>query len=89
MGVVQELLQLSPIDWFVVGLATFTCLVGALLPRLGNLLGRLMLGEDPLLARWQAARKAKREKGLQIKAARKASKASRQIGVSQPPADLP
>lgn len=77
MGVVQELLQLSAIDWFVVGLATFTCLVGALLPRIGNLLGRLMLGEDPLLTRWQAARKAKRERGLQMKLARKASKLAR------------
>lgn len=89
MGVVQELLQLSPIDWFVVGLATFTCLVGALLPRIGNLLGRLMLGEDPLLARWQAARKIKRDRGLQLKLARKASKASRQVGPGQPPAEAP
>jgi hypothetical protein len=41
MGVLHELLQLSAIDWFVVGLATFTCLVGALLPRFGNFIGRL------------------------------------------------
>ncbi len=85
MGVVQELLQLSLIDWFVVGLATFTCLVGALLPRIGNLLGRLMLGEDPLLARWQAARKAKRERALHNKLARKASKSARQGPASPPP----
>ena len=85
MGVVHELLQLSAIDWFVVGLATFTCLVGALLPRIGNLLGRLMLGEDPLLVRWQAARKAKREKGLQLKLARKASKMARRSDPTQAP----
>lgn len=74
MGVVHELLQLSAIDWFVVGLATFTCLVGALLPRFGNFIGRLMLGEDPLLARWQQARLQRRERGQQLKAARKAQK---------------
>lgn len=74
MGVLRELLQLSAIDWFVVGLATFTCLVGALLPRFGNFIGRLMLGEDPLLAKWQLARVQRRERGLQLKAQRKADK---------------
>lgn len=84
MGVVQELLQLSAIDWFVVGLATFTCLVGALLPRFGNFIGRLMLGEDPLLAKWQLARRQRRERGLELKAQRKAGKQARRAAPPQP-----
>lgn len=83
----DELRQLTPIEWAVVAIATAICLTGALLPRIGNLLGRLFLGEDPLLARWaharaerkarlHAERLAKREARRQKKAEAKARRAA-------------
>ena len=53
---IQDLSQLTGIEWAVIALATVVCLLGSLLPMIGNLLGRLFLGEDPLLARWAQAR---------------------------------
>ncbi|MBM4346118.1 MAG: hypothetical protein FJ100_22320 [Deltaproteobacteria bacterium] len=54
------------------GFATAVSLLGMLLPRIGNFIGRLVLGEDPLLQRWQLARAARRERLAQAKAARRA-----------------
>lgn len=78
---IEFLAQVTAVEWGVVGLATSTCLLGALLPAIGNLLGRLFLGEDPLLARWKAARAQRR---IEVRAARqlrreakKAAKAAR------------
>lgn len=85
MGVVQELLQLSLIDWFVVGLATFTCLVGALLPRIGNLLGRLFLGEDPLLARWRQQRVERRTLALSQRQDRRDAKKAKKTAARNKP----
>ncbi len=69
---------MTGIEWAVVALATAVCVIGSLLPKLGNLLGRLFLGEDPLLARWKHARQERRERAraaLQEKReARKAKK---------------
>lgn len=75
---------LTGIEWTVVFLATAVCLLGAVLPTLGNLLGRLFLGEDPLLARWKQARAARkvatiaaRQAKRETKKAQKAAKALR------------
>ena len=51
---------MTGVEWAVFALATSVCLLGSLLPKLGNLLGRLFLGEDPLLARWKQARAERR-----------------------------
>jgi hypothetical protein len=72
--VLEFLSQVTPVEWAVIGLATSTCLLGALLPTIGNLLGRLFLGEDPLLARWAHARV---ERKAQLIAARNAKRAAR------------
>lgn len=84
----QDLQQLTPLDWAVVGIATAVSLLGALLPLLGNLLGRLVVGEDPLLARWKllaATRRARiRQARQDRKDAKKAAKASRSQRGSAP-----
>ena len=69
-----DLLLLTPLEWTVVGLATACCLLGSLLPKIGNLLGRLFLGEYPLLARWQAARLVQRERAQAQRLARREAK---------------
>ncbi len=58
----HDLSQLTPIEWAVVTLATAVTLLGSLLPKIGNLLGRVFLGEDPILARWTHARLERRRK---------------------------
>jgi hypothetical protein len=76
--VVELLSQLTPVEWAVIGLATATCLLGALLPTIGNLLGRLFLGEDPLLARWAHARAERKARLIAARnAKREARKAAR------------
>ena len=67
----QELSQLTPIEWTVVTVSTAVCLLGSLLPKIGNLLGKLFLGEDPLLARWQAQRAQRKADASAERKARK------------------
>jgi hypothetical protein len=74
MSLSQEILSLRPLDWFVVGLTTAVTLLGMLLPKIGNLIGRLLLGEDPLLVRWKTAREARKAHRAHRKAARQAAK---------------
>ena len=69
---------MTGIEWAVVLVATAVCLLGAGLPMLGNLLGRLFLGEDPLLARWKQARQVRRATTIATRQAkREAKKAQR------------
>lgn len=70
----HEFQQLTPLDWAVVAIATSVSLLGALLPHIGNLLGRLFLGEDPLLARWKVLSAARRERTRAARLARKEAK---------------
>ncbi len=72
MGWQQALTTLGPLDWFVAGFATAVSLLGMLLPRIGNFIGRLVLGEDPLVQRWQQARAARKQRIAEAKAARRA-----------------
>ncbi len=85
--------HMTGIEWAVVFLATAVCLLGAVLPMLGNLLGRLFLGEDPLLARWKQARQARREATIaarQIKReAKKAQKAAKTARLAEPSKTAP
>ncbi len=67
----QELGELTSIEWAVVAVSTAICLLGSLLPKIGNLLGKLFLGEDPLLARWQAQRAVRKASALLERKARK------------------
>lgn len=67
----QELGELTSIEWAVVAVSTAICLLGSLLPKIGNLLGKLFLGEDPLLARWQAQRAVRKASAQQERKARK------------------
>lgn len=69
--------NLTPIEWTVVLVTTAVCLLGAVLPMLGNLLGRLFLGEDPLLARWRTARQAKHALAVQNRQLRREQKKAR------------
>lgn len=80
------LTHLSRLDLFVAGLATFVSLAGLMLPRFGNFIGRLVLGEDPLLQRWQAARTARRAQLAAAKAAKKSARQGKKAGKEPPPA---
>jgi hypothetical protein len=60
--VLHDLSQLTPIEWVVITLATAVTLLGSLLPKIGNQIGRVFLGEDPMLARWTQARLERRRK---------------------------
>ncbi len=83
MQFTEFLSKVTPIEWAVVGIALGVCLLGSLLPHMGNLLGRLLLGEDPLLARWQVARQNRRQQALGQRQARKAAKkAGKEAGIS-------
>jgi hypothetical protein len=64
----RDLLQMTWAEGLLVGLTLLLCVGGLLLPRLGNEIGRAVMGEDPAVrglravwARRQAARKAKGE----------------------------
>ncbi len=80
--------DMTGIEWAVVLLATAICLLGAVLPTLGNLLGRLFLGEDPLLARWKQARQVRRTATLAARQAKreakKAQKAAKALRATPP-----
>ena len=66
--------NLTGVEWAVVVITIAVCLLGAVLPTLGNLLGRLFLGEDPLLARWRDARATRKAQALVARQARREAK---------------
>jgi hypothetical protein len=78
----QFLGAMTAAEWGVVIVATAICLLGSLLPMIGNLLGRLLLGEDPLLARWRQQRLERKHHAqsarLERREAKKARKAAAQ-----------
>lgn len=76
--------NLTALEWTVVAVTTAVCLLGAVLPALGNLLGRLFLGEDPLLARWKQARQVRRTATLAARLAKREAKKAKKLakGVS-------
>lgn len=73
----QIFTSMTGVEWAVVALATAVCLLGAVLPALGNLLGRLFLGEDPLLARWKQARQARKQAAVALRLAKREAKKAR------------
>ena len=82
------LTDMTWIEWAVVVWATAVCLLGAGLPMLGNLLGRLFLGEDPLLERWKLARQARRQTAVATRQAKRDAKKGRkqQLKAQEPSA---
>lgn len=68
-------------------IATAVCLLGAVLPMLGNLLGRLFLGEDPLLARWKQTRKERRTATVAARLAKREAKKAQKIAKAARVAD--
>lgn len=72
----QALRDMTGPEWAMLVWTLAVCLLGMLLPWLGNQLGRLFLGEDPLLVRWRQARAAKKAARLAQRDARKARKAA-------------
>lgn len=91
-SIIDAFVGLSPIDWFVVALTVGVSLLGMLLPKIGNLLGKLFLGEDPLLERWKHARADRKSQAIARRQAQRAEKAARKAArdrgaaPSQPPA---
>lgn len=77
MSVWDAIANLSALDWFVVALTVVVSLLGMLLPKLGNLLGRLFLGEDPLLERWKHARADRKAAAIARKQALRNEKAAK------------
>jgi len=80
VDVIGPLGAMTALDWFVATGAAAACLFGLLLPRIGNFIGRAVLGEDPLLQRWREARAARRALAIEQRLARRADKAARRSG---------
>lgn len=84
----QFLAAMTATEWRVVIVATAICLLGSLLPTIGNLLGRLLLGEDPLLTRWRQQRLERKQLAqaarLERREAKKARKAAAQRKIPAP-----
>jgi hypothetical protein len=76
--VLEVLHEMTGPEWALLGWTLAVCLLGMLLPWLGNQLGRLFLGEDPVLVRWRQARAAKKAARVAQREARKARKAAAQ-----------
>lgn len=88
----NDIWHMTGVEWAVFALATAVCLLGSLLPKLGNLLGRLFLGEDPLLARWKQARAERRERvraKVQLKLEQRRQKKAQGSAALQPRAPRP
>ena len=90
----SELLDLTKPELFIVALAMVLCVVGLLLPRFGNQIGKAVMGEDPEVTGWRkvwAARRAQRRRerddrkasARQRKAVRKAAKLAQPSGTSE------
>lgn len=77
MGWYESVAGVGPLDLFVVGIATAVSLLGMLLPKIGNFIGRLVLGEDPLLQRWQQARSARRERIAALRQIKRATRGTK------------
>ncbi len=76
-----ELLDMTGPEWFLVGLTAVLCVIGLLLPRFGNQIGKAVMGEDPAVVSWRSAwaqRRAQRRSERSAKnAARRARKAAK------------
>ncbi len=72
-----ELLELTRDEWLLAALATVLCVGGLLLPKAGNLLGQLFMGEDPAVLRWRRKRAEMRDRRREQRLARKALKRAR------------
>lgn len=79
MNDLVDLLRMSRAEAFVVVLTMLLCVGGLLLPRLGNAIGRAMLGEDPAVRRWRDAWARRRAERRQERQARKAAKRARRM----------
>ncbi len=82
-----DLLNMNAGEWFLVGLTTTMCVIGLLLPNMGNLIGRAFLGEDPVVARWRRMRLERRaierERRMARKAAKREAKAARRAAAGR------
>ncbi len=90
-----ELLDMTKPELFIVGLTMVLCVVGLLLPRFGNQIGKAVMGEDPEVTGWRAAwatrrtqrrqeRAARKSAARARKAARKAAKIARRNAAAEP-----
>lgn len=77
--------EMTSTEWAVVAVAMAICLLGSLLPRIGNLLGRLFLGEDPLLARWRQQRVERRTLALSQRQDRRDAKKAKKTAARNKP----
>jgi hypothetical protein len=83
----RDLLDLAAMtgpEAFVVGLTMALCVIGLMLPKFGNAIGRSVLGEDPVVRRWRDAwasrRDARRAERVARKADKRAARARRRDG---------
>lgn len=73
----NELQQMTADEWLLFAVATVLCVGGLLLPKVGNMLGRAFLGEDPAVRSWRGRWQARRQMRRQMRAERKAEKRRR------------
>lgn len=81
----QFLRAMTETEWLVVAVAMAICLLGSLLPMIGNLLGRLLLGEDPLLARWRQQRLERKVQAQALRLERRDAKKARKAAAQHKP----
>ena len=72
-----ELLEMTTDEWLLFAVATVLCVGGLLLPKAGNLLGRMFLGEDPAVRDWRGKWRKRRELRRAMRAERRALKRRR------------
>lgn len=76
-----ELLEMTQPELFIVAVTMVLCVIGLLLPRFGNQIGKAVMGEDPavtgLRKAWADRRALRRAQRKSRKAAAKARKAAR------------
>ena len=71
----SDLLNMTGVELFLVALTCVLCVIGLLLPKFGNQIGKAVLGEDPEVVTWRQAwatrRKLRRTQRAERRAARK------------------
>ena len=67
----SELLEMTRDEWLLVLVATALSVGGLLLRSIGNLLGQIFLGEDPVVRRWRSRWMERREHKRAQRKARK------------------
>jgi hypothetical protein len=76
-----EFTQMTAAEWALFSVASLLCVSGLLLPRLGNRIGRAVVGESPEVEAW---RRAQERRGAWLKFWRRPRRKPRARGPEEP-----